>query len=1222
LSKFNTRRGAGFTFGTPILADQFSPDFASPPSDFIWTNFNGTSGDDIFTGGSENDTAAGNGGNDQLSGGGGHDVIGGGAGADVVNGDDGSDQLYSFDISPPFNRPYYGNPWTPPVLDIGAEFDMLSGGAGGDTLFAGYGDTVDGGADSDVLYISFLGASAGVTADFRQLYNNGSMVIGGGTLSNIEAIGWIEGSNFDDVLTDMDSSSNFAPMFGNGGNDRLYGGYYTGDIHGGDGDDLIDRGNSPYGFQHYGEAGNDLLIGSYNGERLDGGSGNDELRGHGGFDDLFGGDGDDLMDGGSYGDTLAGDAGNDVMYGGGDADTMDGGSGDDVMHGDFSPISMGNALSPSSNDERMWGGLGADVIHGNAGNDTIWSGERDGQFGFQGKDDAGLERDQLFGDEGNDTLAIGYGDDADGGIGSDSLRISLAGAASGVTLSTSGFVPGGVWSINGGTVQNVEILTAVVGSAFGDTITVATHAFGLNLDGGAGNDLITSNGSSVFALGGAGDDRLVSGAAGDTFDGGAGVDTIDYSAYGSAVTVSLGLAAGSTGTGAGGDQLINVENVEGSGFGDTIAGSDQANLLRGNGGDDSLRGNGGDDVLIGGAGNDMMNGGSGNDSFFVDSAGDTVVEAAGGGFDIVYVGFSYILSAGTSVEVLAALDNTATTAINLTGNELDNYLAANAGANTLDGGGGADQLWGRGGNDSYYVDGNDAVVEYAGDGYDIVYARNSYALGVGMAVEVLATIDNTATTAINLAGNALDNYITGNAGANTLDGGGGSDTLWGREGDDSYFADMNDVVLEYAGQGNDILYASANYALAAGLSIEVLATANNLAATAINLTGNELDNFVIGNAGANLLDGGTGADQLWGRGGDDSYYVDGNDAVVEYAGDGNDIVYARTSYALGVGMAVEVLATIDNTATTAINLIGNAFNNYVVGNAGANTLDGGGGSDILWGREGDDSYFADGNDTVIEAAGQGNDILYAGSDYTLAAGLSIEVLATADNTATTALRLTGNELDNYLIGNAGANILDGGGGSDILWGREGDDSYFVDGNDVVVEYAGQGSDVVHARSSFALAAGMAIEELRTADENATTAIDLTGNELVNLIRGNAGNNVINGGLGNDGLAGNGGADSFLFNTALGPNNHDFFLDFVSGTDKILLDHRIFTGLALGELSPDVFNGGGNNDGNDRIIFNGQGFLFFDADGNGPGDAILFAVLQPGGVVTASDFVVI
>ena len=539
-------------------------------------------------------------------------------------------------------------------------------------------------------------------------------------------------------------------------------------------------------------------------------------------------------------------------------------------------------------------------------------------------------------------------------------------------------------------------------------------------------------GGDAFA-GGKGDDTYVVNHAGDTiaellYDGiDLAVSSIDYTIQPYVENLTLAGAA-SRGTG--------------NGLANRIEGTDGANLLQGMDGDDSLFGLAGADLLDGGLGVDRLEGGQGDDVYFAD-AGDAVIEAVGEGYDIVYAGTSYVLSAGTSVEVLATIDNTATTALNLTGNALDNYLVGNAGANTLDGGsGGADQLWGREGDDSYFVDSNDAVVEYAGDGDDIVYARSSYALGVGMAVELLGTVDGNATTAINLFGNAFDNYLTGNAGANTLDGGGGSDTLSGGSGDDSYFADAGDTVVEYAGQGYDILYASSDYTLVAGLSIEVLGTVDNNATTALRLTGNELANYIVGNAGVNTLDGGSGgADQLWGREGDDSYFVDGNDAVVEYAGHGYDIVYARSHYALGVGMAVEVLGTVDNTATTAINLIGNALDNYITGNAGANTLHGGGGSDVLWGREGDDSYFADAGDVVIEYAGQGNDILYAGSDYTLVAGLSIEVLGTADNNAATALRLTGNELSNYVTGNAGANVIDGGLGADSLQGRGGNDTF-------------------------------------------------------------------------------------------------------------------------------------------------------------------------------------
>ena len=47
------------------------------------------------------------------------------------------------------------------------------------------------------------------------------------------------------------------------------------------------------------------------------------------------------------------------------------------------------------------------------------------------------------------------------------------------------------------------------------------------------------------------------------------------------------------------------------------------------------------------------------------------------------------------------------------------------------------------------------------------------------------------------------------------------------------------------------------------------------------------------------------------------------------------------------------------------------------------------------------------------------------------------------------------------------------------------------------------------------------------------------------------------------------------------------------------------------------------DGNDRIVYNAAtGQLFYDADGNGAGAALLFATLQGAPALTAADFLVI
>jgi hypothetical protein len=102
-----------------------------------------------------------------------------------------------------------------------------------------------------------------------------------------------------------------------------------------------------------------------------------------------------------------------------------------------------------------------------------------------------------------------------------------------------------------------------------------------------------------------------------------------------------------------------------------------------------------------------------------------------------------------------------------------------------------------------------------------------------------------------------------------------------------------------------------------------------------------------GEAGSDTLNGGAGTDTMLGGGSSDTYYVDNaGDVVTEAAGQGaNDRVRTSTSYSLAAGSAVEILETTDPDAATAIDLVGNAFNNTIVGNAGTNV--GGGGANIF-----------------------------------------------------------------------------------------------------------------------------------------------------------------------------------------------------------------------------------------------------------------------------------
>src|SRR5205085_6124055 len=134
--------------------------------------------------------------------------------------------------------------------------------------------------------------------------------------------------------------------------------------------------------------------------------------------------------------------------------------------------------------------------------------------------------------------------------------------------------------------------------------------------------------------------------------------------------------------------------------------------------------------------------------------------------------------------------NTVTVNITMTGLDTDDVMIGTSGADELYSDSGFDQLFGLGGNDIYHIaDSSDVVTEVAGQGGDIVYAATSYQLAAGSSVELLSSADIGSTTAQNLTGNELANFIYGNYGANILNGGGGTDYLRGFGGDDTYLVD-------------------------------------------------------------------------------------------------------------------------------------------------------------------------------------------------------------------------------------------------------------------------------------------------------------------------------------------------------------------------------------------------------------------------------------------------
>ncbi len=289
----------------------------------------------------------------------------------------------------------------------------------------------------------------------------------------------------------------------------------------------------------------------------------------------------------------------------------------------------------------------------------------------------------------------------------------------------------------------------------------------------------------------------------------------------------------------------------------------------------------------------------------------------------------------------------------------------------------------------------------------------------------------------NVASGSGNDIITGIGIANYLDGGAGNDTIEGAGGADTLLGGLGLDTLSYAGSpGGVFVNLITNTASGSDAQGDVISGFENLTGSAFddylvtgNITGNATITMIAG-AGNDLVimnastvgNGGAGNDTLVlqgvgnyviGGAGDDTFIVyAAGSTLVENAGEGTDLAFTTVDMTLGAniengvnlavgaagsvlnGNALDNLLILSNAGATASSTVNAGAGNDTIYAQSFAIIDAGAGNDVISlsgtsnyvsGSLGDDVYIVNaGGQTLVEAAGAGNDTVYA--DHQLHSG--------------------------------------------------------------------------------------------------------------------------------------------------------------------------------------------------------------------------------------------
>lgn len=1130
----------------------------------------GDDGVNSLDGGVGNDTVRGEGGNDVITVGLGEDSLDGGAGIDSLIGQGdldfqltdaalvsafGNDALQSIELARLTggvgDNVLDASGFSGSVTLLGGDGnDTLVDASGNDSLVGGNGDDVyrliangtdnlvdssDGG--SDLLDYSLAGG--GVSVELGRVTQQ--IVRPNHRLTLSTEIEQFRGSQFADVVTLLAAGAGqFRQLDGSAGDDSLEASATTAAITlmGGSGDDTLSSGSSSDVLS--GEAGNDLLIGGL------------------GSDTLLGGAGDDSFEDTPVGNLFEGDDGNDsirvfgtwslgtngsnislrsieIVQGVGTADILAGTNGADL----FSVTA--NGVSAGGVDGLFFQGF--ETLQGGSGVDTVTGGADDDQFGVSSNGTVTAYESTL---QGFEFLS--------GGGGIDRLQGDNATSE----LFTIGAVGASVSGI-AGVFVNFEIVS---GGNGGDSLSVPSGT-----NSSTAWTISRTNGGEVAGYAFANIETLRGGSGEDTFtilptgsvvriEGGTGRDWMDYSAFGTSVSVNL---KGQSGTGVG--SLLGITAVRGGSGSDRLTGNGGSELLIGGDGDDTLDGGEGSDTLTGGLGQDVLIGGMALDCVAETRDSDMTLTNSSLAFDGVpedtLINVEKVcLTGGSSANVIDA--SAFSGAIVLVGDEGDDTLIGGTGADSLDGGAGDDLLIGQGGNDTLSGGAGDDVLDdtpasaslNGGLGADTLRVTGSFAMttnNLKVVVEI-ETLEGTSANDSLIGTPNSDVFQLTSPGAMMLNGltllgfemiagGAGTDRLQGSDLAAEAFVltptgisvvgwpETQFVNFESISSGNgpfvDSLTATTGNDLVLADAARKTVTINRILITDFEWisggAGNDkligasnfADVFQLTPSGVTManLSGRTfdGFETLSGAGGNDSFIVwEG----VEFAG--------LLEGAAGFDVIDFSNASVDRIVTlTSGSKFGFTGREQTLGGSflAVDSLRGGSGFDLLTGLNAKSTWdmagkqyksFASSSPYVLKwdafesFVGGTNVDTFTGAtglgSLSLNGGAGNDVLDVANVLAS--VTLIGGIGNDTLKGGRGDDLLDGGAGNDSLWGGLGNDRLLgAAGNDQLD--GGDGDDV------------------------------LFGQLDNDILRGDKGNDQLSGGAGTDSLLGQEGDDTLV-----------------------------------------------------------------------------------------------